>query len=405
LAEFTGERAIPGLIETDLMNEHIARYRFAARFTAGVAVLDMGCGAGYGSAEMPAAKSITGIDISADAVKYATDKFSREGVKFLIAPCEAVPLPDAAFDVITAFEVIEHLENWNALLAEAGRLLRPGGLFIVSTPNKGYYAESRAKAGPNPYHCHEFEYEEFATALHAHFPYVRLWTQNHAETLLFAPQHPDAASLDAAGDSNPDAAHFFLAVCSTGEIARNDVYGWIPESANVLREREHHIAKLEQELARKDAWLKENLEKHSALHAEHERLIAEMAESNAWAKNLDALLTAKGEVILALQREEQERLAWVRDLETQIAAGRTEILRLNDHRQELERELARRFEWGRGLEQERDEARGEAAAHAATAEERARAIDLLREQRRLAAASKWMRLGRSLHLGPVLEEE
>ena len=52
LAEFTGERVIPGQVDIDLLNEHLARYTFAARLARGKRVLDAGCGAGYGSAEL-----------------------------------------------------------------------------------------------------------------------------------------------------------------------------------------------------------------------------------------------------------------------------------------------------------------------------------------------------------------
>jgi protein-L-isoaspartate O-methyltransferase len=52
LAEFTGERVIPGEVDIDLLNEHMARYTFAARLARGKRVLDAGCGTGYGSAEL-----------------------------------------------------------------------------------------------------------------------------------------------------------------------------------------------------------------------------------------------------------------------------------------------------------------------------------------------------------------
>jgi predicted O-methyltransferase YrrM len=52
LAEFTGERLIPGQVDVDLLNEHMARYTFAVRLARGKRVLDAGCGAGYGSAEL-----------------------------------------------------------------------------------------------------------------------------------------------------------------------------------------------------------------------------------------------------------------------------------------------------------------------------------------------------------------
>ena len=50
--EFTGERVIPGQVDADLLNEHLARYAFAARLARGKRVLDAGCGAGYGAAEL-----------------------------------------------------------------------------------------------------------------------------------------------------------------------------------------------------------------------------------------------------------------------------------------------------------------------------------------------------------------
>ena len=73
------------------------------------------------------------------------------------------------FDLVTAFEVIEHLAAWRDLLSEARRVLAPGGLFLVSTPNRLYYADSRRLDGPNPYHVHEFEFEEFDAALREFF--------------------------------------------------------------------------------------------------------------------------------------------------------------------------------------------------------------------------------------------
>ena len=55
MAEFTGERVIPGQVDADLLNEHLARYAFAVRLAGGKRVLDAGCGAGYGSAELAVA--------------------------------------------------------------------------------------------------------------------------------------------------------------------------------------------------------------------------------------------------------------------------------------------------------------------------------------------------------------
>ena len=188
MLEFTGERVVPGQVDVDLWNEHLARYLFAARLARRRRVLDIGCGAGYGSSELAqSAASVTGLDLSPEAVALARSSYAAPNLDFLAASATRIPFPDASFGLITCFEVIEHIHDWQLLLDEARRLLAPGGQFIVSTPNKSYYAESRAQIGPNPFHVHEFEYDEFKAALESKFPSVTLYVQNHVGALSFQP--------------------------------------------------------------------------------------------------------------------------------------------------------------------------------------------------------------------------
>ena len=128
--------------------------------------------------------AVTGTDISAEAVSMHVNGMAP-GLAFLQLPARRCL--SAAFDLVVAFEVIEHLDRWQELLAEANRVLKSSGVLLVSTPNRDYYAESRGEAGPNPFHRHEFDYDEFRRLLEAVFPYVRIWTQNHAEAIVFAP--------------------------------------------------------------------------------------------------------------------------------------------------------------------------------------------------------------------------
>ena len=413
MAEFTGERVIPGLVDADLFNEHISRYKFAARLIPkGGEILDLGCGTGYGTVELFGGPSIVGADVSAEAVAYARANYGREGVTFLEASCEALPLTDHQFDLITCFEVIEHLENWRGLLAEAQRLLRPGGSFVVSTPNKAYYAETRGKTGPNPFHTHEFEYAEFESALKEYFPHVRIWSQNHAAAIVFAPPTPAGAVLEASGSRVPEDSHFFIAVCGAAQGAREEVFAWVPESGNLLRERESHIAKLEAELARKDQWLNQALDAHGALQREHEGTVLELRAKNDWAADLNTRIAERNALIVSLQKEAEEQLAWVHELKAHIADLERDLVSSQTGAAELEA----RTNWARHLETQLNEKIAHVGlllveqAEITGALERSRdaIVQLhgdvagLREERRTAGNSRWLRLGRTLHLGPDL---
>ena len=124
MVEFTGERVIPGQVNDDLWSEHVARYAFARRYAHGKRVLDAGCGTGYGSAELAqSAAEVTGVDIAADAIEYASANYPIAGLRFIESSCTAVPFPAESFDLVVAFEVIEHLTDYRAFLDECARVL------------------------------------------------------------------------------------------------------------------------------------------------------------------------------------------------------------------------------------------------------------------------------------------
>jgi ubiquinone/menaquinone biosynthesis C-methylase UbiE len=121
---------------------HLSRYRFAAQFAAGQDVLDAACGTGYGSALVAEqARSVTGVDIAADAVAYATSKYGHEHLRFVHSPVECTPFEDQTFSMIMSFETIEHTLSPQAALREFARLLKPDGTLILSAPNGWGYTE------------------------------------------------------------------------------------------------------------------------------------------------------------------------------------------------------------------------------------------------------------------------
>jgi SAM-dependent methyltransferase len=409
--EFTGERVVPGLVDPDLFNEHLSRYRFAGRFAAGGAkVLDAGCGTGYGTAEFGGAAQVMAMDISGEAVAHAVRTFGRADVDFLQGACEALPFADESFDLVVAFEVIEHLERWPDLLTEARRVLRPEGILLVSTPNKAYYAEARAAAGPNPYHVREFEYREFECALKAVFPHVQLWSQNHSESITFIPSSPSAGVLDAPADCAPEQAHFFLAACSRAPIMDTRSFGWLPSSGNVLRERERHIALLDSELRQKEEWLSESQAARDELQRTHDEVVGELRRSNEWADGLNGELKAAGARITELQAELDRSNSWAQSLNAELQSAGATIDKLNH-------ELSIRLDWVRDIEAQLDRARNEIARLNQENVERtqwAQSLDAelqtvksererFEAQLRMIGDSKWVRLGRTTGLGPVID--
>jgi SAM-dependent methyltransferase len=401
--EFTGERVIPGEVDADLLNEHLARYAFAARLAHGRRVLDAGCGAGYGAAELAeSALWVVGADIAAEAVAFARQHCRLPHLEFEQASCTALPHRDGAFDLVVAFEVIEHLPGWRDFLLEARRVLAPTGQFIVSTPNKLYYAESRSRAGANPFHAHEFEFDEFRSELSAIFPHISLFLENHVEGVAFRAIRADGAGgttevrVDG-GQTPPAESHFFVAVCAHRPQTGNPTFVYVPSTANVLREREMHIALLEGELRRKDDWLAEAQRDLADLDREHRKLTAELEESNRWAKRLDTELAASGARIQELQEElaaeqaaAQAKIAeldqenrtkseWAQQLNAQLDAKLQELAQCVEYLHQAEKTVEERTRWAQALNAE---------------------VEQLRRKLALLEASRWVRLGRRVGLGP-----
>jgi len=391
-AEFTGERVIPGQVDADLLNEHLARYAFAARLARGKRVLDAGCGAGYGAAELAeSALSVVGADIAAEAVAFARQHYRLPHLEFERASCTALPHPDGAFDLVVAFEVIEHLAAWRDFLVEVRRVLAPTGQFIVSTPNKLYYTESRHRAGANPFHVHEFEFDEFRGELSAIFPHISLFLENHVEGVAFRPmQEGDAAGTTEVrvdgGEARPAESHFFVAVCAHRPHTGNPAFVYVPSAANILRERETHIALLEGELRRKDDWLGEAQRALADLDREHRKLTAELEESNRWAARLDKELTISGARIQEIQEELAAAQAKIAELD-QVNRTKSEwALQLDaqlaqcvEYLHQAEKTVEERTLWAQRLDAE---------------------VEQLRRKLALLEASGWVRLGRRIGLEP-----
>lgn len=219
------ERFEPARMRGELVEaEHLARYEWAAGHVAGRAVLDAGCGAGYGSAVLRrgGAASYLGVDVAAAAVEAAAERFGgADGVRFERADLAALPLEDASMGAVTCFEVIEHVPDQERVLDELRRVLAPGGVLLVSSPNRPEYPPG------NPFHVRELEAEEFLDMLRTRWATVRPARQHNwlASAVLsdgaFAaadPTEPLDVSVRKAAGREPGRELYTLAACSDGEL-------------------------------------------------------------------------------------------------------------------------------------------------------------------------------------------
>jgi SAM-dependent methyltransferase len=124
------------------------------------------------------AKRVDGFDVSLEAVEHARAR-TGELAEFAVGDLKRIPYGDDSFDLITCFEAIEHVDDPFRALDELRRVATPSGVLLVSTPNKGVYAEG------NPHHLRELSSDEFEAAVRERFRHVRiLRQQTHSASLL-----------------------------------------------------------------------------------------------------------------------------------------------------------------------------------------------------------------------------
>lgn len=362
--EFTGERVILGQGDADLLNEHRARYWFARRYASGKTVLDAACGTGYGSALLAeTAQSVVGVDIAPDAVEYARQHFGSPNAQYARADCLALPFPSGRFDLIVAFEIIEHLENPEAFLGELRRVLHPSGLLILSTPNRLYYTDDRGEI--NPFHQREFSYPEFEEILRPLFAHRAILFENHVAGLAVTASgaRPDFAAAPAGRifqeeispssvEAERRAAHFLVALCSAQPLGPIEPLLYLPSLGNILRERETYIHRLLEQM---------------------QPLQQLLEERTRWAQQLNQQLAEKDSYVLQLQADYNQKIEWAQSLERDLEKARADL-------DQLRREFEERTTWALKLD----------------AELQARSGDL-----QLLFGSRWYRLGKNLKLSPV----
>lgn len=162
-----GERLTTGFCG-QIVHEHLHRYTVARQYVVNKDVIDIACGEGYGSDFLSrAAKSVVGVDISELAITRAKSKYTRSNLGFKFGSCTSIPLPDKCMDVAVSFETLEHFSEHEIFINELKRVLRPGGLLIISSPDKKNYSDRPNYK--NPFHLRELYHEEFKRLIRGNF--------------------------------------------------------------------------------------------------------------------------------------------------------------------------------------------------------------------------------------------
>jgi len=177
--KFTGARLVPGLSWlTPLRVENLARFRFFRERVDGSCVLDLGCGAGEGTAFLAqeADWKVVGVDLSSDALEIAQQEYGASRATFLKSDVRHLPFRSGQFDAVISVEVIEHLDDPQVYIREAARMLQPNGLFMVTTPNR--LRSSLTPGSLWPEHMREYSPEELISLLQPLFSKVELWGED-----------------------------------------------------------------------------------------------------------------------------------------------------------------------------------------------------------------------------------
>ncbi|SKA35857.1 Methyltransferase domain-containing protein [Chitinophaga eiseniae] len=155
---------------TSINNYIFYRHLFAYNsipscYLTGKDVLELGCGAGYG---MKILSETTNTYVAVDKKKPAVNLETSNIQYHQCRLPDLQTIPDERFDTIICFQVIEHIEEDDLLLAEIKRILRPNGSAFITTPNRS------TTLVRNPFHIREYTPGEFSRILLRHFTHVEV---------------------------------------------------------------------------------------------------------------------------------------------------------------------------------------------------------------------------------------
>ena len=311
--DFTGERFVPG-VQGDIRLEHLHRYLLARTLVRHKRVLDIACGEGYGAALLSkSALMVTGVDIDDDSITHARKTYVGADLNFLRGDATAIPLADASVDIVVSFETLEHISDQQRMMTEIKRVLIPGGLLVMSSPDRQEYSDVPKYS--NPFHVKELYRTELEDLISNHFKHSAIYGQRVQYGSIISPLSNKSVRFVGFRESVQDSAVegnglpkpvYFIIAASDVDLPDLPAGVFIPEKPPFL----HEIDFLSSELK------------------VHQRSLAASVETE---RSLRLELQQRGDRI--------DELATT--LETERAGGRLHRLQLERRCGELEAELAR----------------------------------------------------------------
>ncbi|MGL5065683.1 MAG: methyltransferase domain-containing protein, partial [Microcoleus sp.] len=305
---FTGERYVP-TVQGRIRYEHLHRYASALELVRGKSVLDIASGEGYGSAYLSqVANSVVGVDIDRECIKYSQKKYgSISNLEFVVGSCDAIPLGSESIEIVTSFETIEHHDRHNEMMREIKRVLKPGGVLVISAPNRLTYSENPQSASANPnnqFHVNEpYEYQ-FISLLSRYFKNVKLYGQRLAiGSFLFPLLAKNNLSSNIASYTSKknglkkefcplQEPIYFVAVCSDEISNTQNILDsiFIDEQDDVLKEIEESAKEMQEQLTQAKSDLELNDIRLSDLQTEIYQLQALLSNFQSQLHQTETLL-------------------------------------------------------------------------------------------------------------------
>ncbi len=152
-----------------MVRQYVMRARFAESYARNAGrVLDIASGSGYLTYHLAKANpdgQVVGVDLSPDAVKYASDMYQAPNLSFAQGDGFGLRYPTGHFDLVVTFETIEHVPDGERLVKELARVTSRDGTLLISTPYDGFDF-------PDPTHINTYEPQGLFALLRYYFEEV-----------------------------------------------------------------------------------------------------------------------------------------------------------------------------------------------------------------------------------------